>query len=219
MHTVSIKESFRFGWNTFKRDPWVLVGATAVIGVVSMIINTLDDSMDSGILIGVVGALLTWWLFLGFTRMVLMAHDGGKPRFDMVFKESWNVLWRYALAMIVSIVIVVIGLVLLIVPGIIAQIMLSLAIFLILEKHMMPIEALKESRRMTKGKRWDLLLFYIVCGALNLAGALLFGIGLLLTLPVTMLAFAHVYRSIDRSDDMAPVAPTQMPPASTVTTS
>lgn len=218
MHTVSIKESFRFGWNTFKRDPWMLVGATAVIGVVSVIVNKLNDPMDPNVLISIVGTVLTWWLFLGLTRMALMAHDGGKPRFDMVFKESWNVLWRYALATIISIIITIVGLILLIVPGIIAQVMLSLMIFLILEKRMMPIEALKESRRMTRGKRWDLFLFFLVAGIFNLIGVLIFGVGLLLTLPVTMLAFAHVYRSIDRGDDMTPVAPTPMPAASAAPT-
>ena len=170
--------------------------------------------MDPNPIISIVGTVLTWGLLLGLTRMALVAHDGGKPRFDMLFKESWNVLWRYALAMIASIIIVLIGFVLLIVPGIIAQVMLSLVVFLVLEKNMMPIQALKESRRMTQGKRWDLFLFLLVACVFNIIGALIFGVGLLVMLPITMLAFAHVYRSIDKSDDMAPVAPTQMPPAS-----
>ena len=210
MHTVSIKESLKFGWNAFKKDVWVYVGATAVVLVASVVISKIGEDVP---LVNIVGTVLSWWLFLGLTRMTLNSYAGLPVKFEMLFKESWNVLWRYALASIVSLIIIGIGLILLIVPGIIAQVMLCLAAFLVLEKSMKPIEALKESRRMTKGKRWDLFLFILVLILINVVGALPFGLGLLVTLPVSLLAFAHVYKAIDKSDDMAPVAPTQMPPA------
>ncbi len=216
MHTVSIKESFRFGWNAFKKDVWVYIGSTAVALIVSMVISKMSDELGDGLfsaLISIAGTVLTWWLFLGLTRMALNSYASLPVKFDMIFKESWNVLWRYALTAIVSLIIVGIGLILLIVPGIIAQVMLSLAAFLVLEKSMKPIDALKESRRMTKGKRWDLFLFLLVLVLINIIGMIPAGLGLLVTLPVSLLAFTHVYKAIDKSDDMAPVAPTQMPPA------
>lgn len=215
MHTVSISESFRFGWNAFKKDAWVYIGATLVALIASVVVNKITKELGDGLIgliVTVAGMLVTWWLFLGLTRMTLNSYAGLPVKFDMVFKESWNVLWRYALAAIVSLIIVGIGLILLIVPGIIAQIMLSLTIFLVLEKGMKPIDALKESRRMTKGKRWDLFLFLLVLVFINIVGAIPAGLGLLVTLPISLLAFTHVYKAIDKSDDMAPVAPTQMPP-------
>lgn len=216
MHTVSIKESFKFGWNAFKKDAGIYIGATAVVLVASVVMSKMSESLGDGLLsalISIAGTVLTWWLFLGLTRMTLNSYAGLPVKFDMIFKESWNVLWRYALAAILTLIIVGIGLILLIVPGIIAQIMLCLTVFLVLEKGMKPIDALKESRRMTKGKRWDLFLFLLVLILVNIVGAIPMGLGLLVTLPISLLAFAHVYKAIDKSDDMAPVAPTQMPPA------
>ncbi len=216
MHTVSIKESFKFGWNAFKKDAGVYVGATAVALVASFVVNKISGELGNGLfgaLVSIAGAVLTWWLFLGLTRMTLNSYAGLPVKFDMVFKESWDVLWRYALAAIVMVIVVGIGFILLVVPGIIAQVMLSLTIFLVLEKGMKPIAALKESRRMTKGKRWDLFLFFLVLVLINIVGAIPMGLGLLVTLPISLLAFAHVYKAIDKSDDMAPVVPTQMPPA------
>lgn len=216
MQTFSIKEAFRTGWNSFKQHAWLLIGSTAFIGVVSMVINSLaDDGEPLAFIFGIVGAFLSWWFFLGFTRMALTINAGGVPAFGMLFRESWDLLWKYAVASIVSGVIVVVGLILLIVPGVIAQIMLSLTVFMVLEKGLGPIEALRESRRLTKGKRWDMFLFFILVVLLNVAGAIPMGLGLLVTVPVTFLAFVHVYKKIDGTDDLQPVKPMEMP-ASTV---
>lgn len=216
MHTFSIKEAFSSAWSTFKRDPWMLVGATAFVGAISLVGNMIIGDND-GALSFVLSAVLTvatWWLTLGLVRMGLSIHAGGKPVFSALFAEKWDLVWKYAVASIVTSVIVLVGLVLLIVPGIIAQVMLSLAIFFILEKGSGPIEALKESRRITKGKRWDLFLFLLLAALLNIAGFFVFGVGLLVTIPVTLLAFIHVYKKIDATDDLQPVAPMEMPSAS-----
>lgn len=53
--------------------------------------------------------------------------------------------------------------------------------------------SLHKSWRMTQGVMWKLLLFVLAALVLNLLGAIPFGLGLLITLPVTMIAFAHVY--------------------------
>ena len=219
MHTVSISESFRFGWSAFKRDAWVYVGSTAAVLIASIIINKITAEVSGlmELIVTVAGTLLTWWLFLGLIRMALNSYTGLPIKFDMVFKESWDVLWRYALASILCVIIVGIGFILLIIPGIIAQVMLSLVMFLVVEKGMKPFESLKESKRMTQGKKWDLFLFLLVLLLINIIGAIPAGLGLLVTMPVSLLAFTHVYKAIDKSDDMTTVVPTQMPPASATT--
>lgn len=62
---------------------------------------------------------------------------------------------------------------------------------------MTPVQAFKESMRMTDGKFWKLLgvlaLFIIV----NIIGAIPFGLGLIVTLPVTILASAHLYKKLE----------------------
>lgn len=213
MHTFSIKEAFSSAWSAFKRNTWMLVGATAFIGGVSLVGNMIigDDTGILSFILSIALAVATWWLSLGFIRMGLLVHGGGTPVFKMLFAESWDRTWKYAVASIVTSIIVIVGLVLLIVPGIIAQVMLSLSVFFILEKGSGPIEALKESRRMTKGKRWDLFLFFVVAILLNIAGAIPMGLGLLVTVPVTLLAFVHVYKKIDATDDVQVVKPMEMP--------
>ena len=58
------------------------------------------------------------------------------------------------------------------------------------------IEALKESRSVTTGYKWDLALWSLVLIALNLLGTLLLLIGLFITMPVTLMASIYVYRRL-----------------------
>lgn len=219
MSSFSKKEALRFGWTTFKARPWVFVGATALIGAVSFIFGQLSDRSDDliTVLIAIVGTFVQWWLFLGFVRMTLAAHAGAPVTFAVLFGESWKTLLQYVVIAILTGILVAIGFVLLIVPGFIVYTMLALAPFLLLDRRVTGVSALKESRRITEGHRWNLFLFILVMAVLNVVGALAVWVGLLLTVPVTLLAFTHVYKAIEKSVALeprsasAPVAPPAAP--------
>ncbi len=55
------------------------------------------------------------------------------------------------------------------------------------------VESLEKSSRITRGVKGKLLLFVGVLVCLNILGLLAFIVGLLVTIPVSALAFAHVY--------------------------
>ncbi|TSC77810.1 MAG: hypothetical protein G01um101429_949 [Parcubacteria group bacterium Gr01-1014_29] len=56
--------------------------------------------------------------------------------------------------------------------------------------------ALSEAKRISKGARWHLALFMAVIGILHIAGILAFFIGLIIIIPITAVATAHVYRKL-----------------------
>ena len=56
--------------------------------------------------------------------------------------------------------------------------------------------SLRESAEMTHGIKWHLLGFFIIILLLNIVGALLLLVGLLVSVPVTMIAYAHVYQKL-----------------------
>jgi uncharacterized membrane protein len=212
MTSFSKKEALRFGWDAFKARPWIFIGSTVAMMVVSTILNKLTQG-DQGLvafIIAVVGTLLQWWLYLGFTRMTLAAYTGTPVEFAMLFGESWKTLVQYAIMAVISGVLVAVGLILLIVPGIIVYTMICLAPFHILEREMTAIESLKESRRVTRGHRMDIFLFVLVLVLINIIGVLLLGVGLLVSIPVSLLAFVYVYKEIEKGVALAPQA-TPMP--------
>ena len=56
--------------------------------------------------------------------------------------------------------------------------------------------SLGESVRLVRGHTLEVFGFFIALLALNLLGMLLFLVGLLVTIPVTMIAYAHVYQKL-----------------------
>lgn len=55
------------------------------------------------------------------------------------------------------------------------------------------VASLRRSAAMTKGVKWSLAGFLLALVGLNLLGALAFMVGLLITVPISLLAYAHVY--------------------------
>jgi hypothetical protein len=55
------------------------------------------------------------------------------------------------------------------------------------------IESVRQSAKLTRGVKWHLLGFVAVLVLLNIAGVIALLVGLLVTIPITMFAMAHVY--------------------------
>lgn len=89
---------------------------------------------------------------------------------------------------------VAVGLVLLIVPGIIFGLMFMFATFIVIERELGPIDALSESHRLTRGHKWQLFGFVLLLILVNLLGLLALVVGILVSIPVSTLAFVHAYR-------------------------
>jgi uncharacterized membrane protein len=101
------------------------------------------------------------------------------------------------LAMIVNAILVTIGMVFLIVPGIIIAIGLSMYAPLIVDQGLSGIDALRKSWEITKGQKMNLFLFGLVAFMLMCAGLVACMVGaLLLSLPLSVVAWAWVYLRI-----------------------
>jgi uncharacterized membrane protein len=58
------------------------------------------------------------------------------------------------------------------------------------------VASLRESARLMQGSRWQMFLFFAAALALNIVGFLVFFVGLLVTIPVTVIAHAHIYQQL-----------------------
>ena len=59
-----------------------------------------------------------------------------------------------------------------------------------------PIEAFKESGKITAGSKWNLFLLIILLLIIVLLGLLAFIVGIFVALPIAMVAVAYVYRKL-----------------------
>jgi uncharacterized membrane protein len=205
----SLKESFRIGWEKFKANLGISILSTLLILILSSVGYKEENFHIGTILLAIVIMVIALIVRIGYTKIFLRINDGESPKFADIFKE-YKIFWRFLGVSILMPLTVLGGLILLIIPGIFWAIRFSFAQMIVVDTKMGPVAAMKESYTITKGNFWKLLGFYIVMGLLNLAGLLLFGVGLLLTIPLSTLASIYVYRELLKAKAglITPVTPT-----------
>jgi uncharacterized membrane protein len=216
-------QALSFGWQTMKANLVFFIVLLLILGFINVIPNMATQlaqrSGSSGhpnlALMGFAGilqlafALLGMIMQIGVMKICLKFIDGGKPDYMELFSH-----YRYFLFFLVGSIlyglIVFGGFLLLIVPGIIWSIKYGFTIYLIIDREMNPIDAIKKSAVMTDGVKGQLFVFYIILALINLAGALCLLVGLFVTIPTSMVAMAYVYRQLLASAEPAP-APNPAP--------
>lgn len=207
MTELSIGDCIRFGWETFKTRPGILIAGFLIALLVPAIPGALfpGPTVEVGvppppptapeITASLVGIVLSFILMLGAMTFALRAHDDIA---SVQLADLWNPqpIWRFAGAEILATLIVIAGFILLIVPGIIASLGLAFVPYTVIDRGTGPISALQESWRITNGHKWRLFLLSLALLGLNLLGALALMVGLLVTIPITWLAVTHAYRTL-----------------------
>jgi uncharacterized membrane protein len=140
----------------------------------------------------VVNIAVSAFFTAGIARFSLKVARGEPYAFGDVFAGGPFFLSVLVTHFIVSIA-VGIGLVLLIVPGVVLALGLCMAVPLIVDRNVGPIDALTESWKVTEGNRINLFIFWLIAMALGIAGVCACGIGILLVAPLLWVAFFYVY--------------------------
>lgn len=220
MKTFTIGDALSNGWRITKANFLFLAGIVVVLfgiqfGLTSLSEYLAQDSQVLKVVISIITIFIQVLLNVGVIAIVLKLVDGQRPAFKELFTTIKPYL-QFILVTILISVIVGLGLILLIVPGIVLAIGLQYATYLVVDKNMKAIEAIKRSWEMTKGVKWKLFGFALLVWVINVVGLTLFGIGMLVTVPLTMVAMAYVYRALDdQMNDNIVVAPPTSPVAST----
>ena len=145
--------------------------------------------------------LIEWPIEYGVAFAFLLAAQGEPlevKRMFEVFKNYGNAV----LANILESVIIVIGLIFLIVPGIILGCKLAFVPYLIVQRKMDAVAAVKESWRMTRGHAWKVFGIGFLAIFVGILGLVFFGIGIVISIIWIRLASAALYYSVSAS--MAP---------------
>lgn len=223
METFHIGEALSYGWEKFKTHflfLWMMLGAT--LGV-SFVFNLLQKGAGEetllGSLLGLVAIVVGFIVQLGLIRMYLDLAEGTKDKVAVLFSQH-RLLWRYFGAALLFGLMVVFGLILFIIPGVYFALKYQFYSYLIVDKNLGVIEALKKSARMTDGIKWKLFGFSLVLCGLNFLGLIALVFGLLVTVPMSIMAYVYVYRTLrDRGQEMISKETLVTPPVATPITS
>lgn len=198
----SIDDAIRSSWGVFKKTPLQIIGFFVLLGF-TLILN----SFIFNYLIELIGdSSLAWlqqlesWLFgallqIAVLTFVLNLLSTQKTAIVKRLTDPMLIL-KVLVGTLLSSIVFMVGFILLIVPGIVFAVRLSYVNYLIIDKGMGPIEAIKESWRITANNFFSLLGFGVTIFLLNLFGLVLLVVGLFITIPLSMLASAYVYRKL-----------------------
>ena len=132
-------------------------------------------------------------ILVGIWRAILGMIDGRAPEVGMMF-GGFDQFGDAFLAYLVRTILVTLGFLLLIVPGVILALMWAFTFPLLAENRLGFWQAMHRSAVLTEGYRWRLLLLALACWLVLMLGLVVFCVGIFVALPVCMTAFALAYR-------------------------
>lgn len=205
---LSVGDAISYGWRKFSGNPGVWIAMVVIAFLIQALINGIFNGFDytqdtdnisftttfsAANLIGtVVSAVVGYLIEAAFVRGALSEVDGRKPAFG-TFLQVGPIGAVILTGLLVGIGTSV-GLVLCIVPGLVFAFFAWWAMPFVIDRNQDAITAIKSSFNAIKSNAGTLFLLALALIGINIVGALLCGLGLLVSIPVTIIASTYAYR-------------------------
>jgi uncharacterized membrane protein len=184
-----------------------LIGYLALFGIGTVIWNSVTGNLsDNGgdgyrltaIIVMTVGYLLSFlasaYVQMAYLSGCLEIADGHSVTIGSFFTPR-NFAPAVVAALLVG-VLTAVGWSFFVIPGLIVGFLAQFTVPFVIDRAFSPITALAASFTTAKNNAGPALLSYLVQSAVLLVGALLFGVGLLVALPLAVLIQTYTYRRL-----------------------
>ncbi|MCL2535296.1 MAG: hypothetical protein FWE39_14140, partial [Nocardiaceae bacterium] len=202
--TLRVGDAISYAWRKFTRNALSWVVLMLIAGIIQGLLNWAFNDRDTFAvnLIGtIVIAIVGYLLEAAFVTGALKETDGTKPSIGSFFRFK-NVAAIVVACFIVG-VLTAVGLILLIIPGLIVMFMTWWTLQFVIDRNQDPFGAIKSSFQAIASDWGTLLLLALAMVGLNILGLIPFGLGLFITVPMTIIASTYAYRIVTGG----PVAP------------
>jgi uncharacterized membrane protein len=192
------KEAISFGWKTTTENFFFFFGMLLIIFLISIGSSSLEEAFKQDIVYFIILAIsifVNLMIQAGTIKISLDFADGKKSTLKELVNYA-NLTVKLFLTSLLYVIIVLGGFILLIVPGVIWSIKYSYYAYFIIENNATPLQALRMSANLTDGAKSQLFVLEILLALINIAGLLCLAIGLFITVPLTLIAKAYVYRKL-----------------------
>ena len=199
--TIDIIQLYKYSFGRFRKYASFVIGIMityyvfAVVPHIYFALRAPAEPTSQTQFISFALTLIQLYLSLGFIKIMLFLIDDRYVRVADLFNNVRPFLSYFVASFLYGIATLV-GLFLLVVPGIYIAIRLQFYPYYIIEQGDSSIEALRKSFNSTQDLTLDLFLFGITVLAANVLGVLLFGLGIVFTYPLTTMATAVIYRGL-----------------------
>ena len=151
------------------------------------------------LLVGIIGnisfGILAGPMMVGYMRLIKIEDEGGKAEIGDVFK-GFDDFVPAMLAVLVGGIVVAIGFMLCIIPGLLIMALVPTAAYLVAVGEKDGINALKRAWQAVKENLIGSFLCALILSIIGLLGAILCGIGILITMPIAFIGMFHMARQL-----------------------
>lgn len=208
-NSIDLVPLFKFSFHQFKKYASFVIGAMltffvlAILPQIYFMAQVPDEPNAQAQFTSFLLTLVQLFLSLGFIKiMLLLVQDEYVEVADMF--NNFRPFLSYFVASFLYGIATFVGLLLLVIPGIFIAIRFQFYPYFILEENVSSFTALQKSFYLSQNLTLELFLLGAVVIILNLVGILLFGVGIVLTYPLTTMATAIVYKSLTEERDSIP---------------
>lgn len=177
----------------------VMMGLMVVLGLLSaLLIGETQDPSGSAVLpliIQLVVNLIMLPMMAGIMILGIKRSVDAPIKSGSVFAYFSKMIPLF-LTMILMYIMIIIGFLLLVLPGIYLSVAYYMAMPLVVEKGMSPWQALETSRKAVTRRWFSVFFFFIILSIIVFISAIPLGIGLIWTMPLMIIAFGVLYRNM-----------------------
>lgn len=208
MKTFSIEGAIKHGWDLWKTHKKTLVISTLILcGIQSLgDSHTHNTAMHwhtpslLATLFSILAFIIYFIVQIGWLKLNLAIEDGGTPTWEEMFKYK-HLFWKFLGAGILLGLGTALLSIFFILPGIYFFLTYSFVPLIIVDKGVDIGAAFKQSAELTVGVKWALIGLFIAILIINIIGAMALLVGLLISIPVGVLAHVHVYRTLSKASE------------------
>jgi uncharacterized membrane protein len=197
----SKEAAIKFGWNRMKENLGFFIVYLIILFIIEAFFGFFASAFTEALpSLSILFNLGSWVVSIVSSIFVikigLKLYENERIGSYGFLSFSSSLFFKFLLGYVLYTLLVVVGFLLLIVPGIYLAIKYQFVLYLIVDKNMDVIEAFKESGKMTNGHKWNLLLLLLLFLMITILGVMALGIGLLVAAPIVMIAQAYVYKKL-----------------------
>lgn len=184
--SIDIGAAMAEGWAIYKREPLLLSSATLLL----LVINTIATNIPF------LNMVLYGPMLAGLYILVMRVARSESAGFGNLFDGFRQFFVPTVLASIVTSLLITLGILLLVLPGIFLALVYGFTYLFIVDRQLDFWPAMEASRKTITAHFWQYLLLALLFLLICLLGAIPFGLGLLVAMPLCMGAQYCVYRDL-----------------------
>jgi hypothetical protein len=186
---VDVVSCITRGWELVRDNPGLTIGATLLVMLVSFGLSLIP-------VVGFVSFFIDPVLFGGVAYTFTRRIRGEVPSAGDAFSGFNLAFLQLGLGGVVSLLLVCVGLLLCVLPGVYLAIGYAFALPLVIDKKYDFWTAMEVSRRVVHRQWWTMFGLALVLFLLNVVGVLACLIGMIVTAPISLAAMMYAYEDV-----------------------